>query len=128
MSASSSNKKQEKLGMPIGTASNRLLKSLLFEMAVKLEQHTCYRCGQIIETCSDMSIDHKIAWLNHDDPIEMFFSLDNIAFSHKLCNNLAAQRHKTNRRQEEIRKLWAESKRRCYDPNKRHQKWIEKGQ
>lgn len=32
------------------------------------------------------SIEHKIPWLDSEDPTGLFFNLDNISFSHKSCN------------------------------------------
>ena len=82
----STRKKQERLGMNPGTASSILKKSLLFSMAIKLGDDVCYRCGKKIITIEEFSIEHKISWLNSDNPKELFFDLDNIAFSHLSCN------------------------------------------
>jgi hypothetical protein len=35
-----------------------------------------------------LSIDHVIPWLHSDNPIELFFDLKNIKFSHKKCNGI----------------------------------------
>ena len=40
----------------------------------------------------EFSVEHKIPWLDSDDPIGLFFSLDNIAFSHHSCNSGAGGR------------------------------------
>lgn len=82
-------KKKKQLGMPIGTASNRLVKSLLFEFAQKLSLTACYRCHQPIKGPDDMSIDHKVDWLDSNDPISLFFDTTNVALSHKICNSKA---------------------------------------
>ena len=82
-----SNKKKAKiLGMPIGTASNRLRKKILFSLVQQTEQDICFRCDQKIERIKELSIEHKIPWLNSENPIELFFDLENIAFSHLACN------------------------------------------
>lgn len=79
-------RKAELLGMPFGTATARLRKTLLFTMAQRLGEDVCYRCGNVIESESEFSIEHKTAWASAKNPVEMFFSLDNISFSHINCN------------------------------------------
>ena len=88
-------KKAKQLGMPIGTATARLRKALLFSLLEALDQNVCYRCGTRIITVDDLSIDHKIAWLDSDDPITKFFDLNNIAFSHLHCNISVAKKPKS---------------------------------
>ena len=86
--------KQEKtkqLGMDPGTASNRLKKTLLFEFAKKLDMHWCYQCGAEIKDCDKFTVEHKTPWLHSEDPKGLFFDIDNIAFSHKVCNYRAAR-------------------------------------
>src|SRR5271157_5396828 len=83
-------KKAEQLGMPYGTASGRLLKRLLLRMAQDLHRDTCYRCGKKIETVEELSIEHKEAWL--DVSVDLFWDLDNVAFSHRVCNVRAGRR------------------------------------
>lgn len=78
--------KSKILGMPYGTASNRLRKMLLFKLVKEAGLNICYQCGEPIETPEELSIEHKKAWLNSDKPIDTFFDLDNIAFSHLSCN------------------------------------------
>lgn len=84
-------KKLIQLGMPIGTASNRLRKSVIFMLLKKLNMNFCYQCGVEIENESELSIEHKIPWLDSDDPVKTFFDLENIAFSHLNCNISAAR-------------------------------------
>ena len=79
-------KKVEQLGMPFGTASGILKKSIMFSMMQLLELDMCFQCGMKIESVNDLSIEHKIPWLDSENPKELFFSLDNIAFSHLKCN------------------------------------------
>lgn len=88
------NKKAEQLGMPYGTASNRLRKLILFKLLQECGKDTCYRCGKKIENPNELSIEHKINWLDSDNPVEIFFDLENIAFSHLSCNSRAATRNK----------------------------------
>jgi hypothetical protein len=82
-----SQKKLAQLGVPIGTATHRLRKLLLFYLACELDLNHCHRCRQTIESPDDLGIDHKEPWL--DASVERFWDLDNVAFSHKLCNTKA---------------------------------------
>ena len=79
-------KKTRQLGMPIGTATAKLRKAIIYDMMCQLERNLCYRCGKLINSIEDMSIEHKEAWLDSGDPIDKFFDLNNIAFSHIACN------------------------------------------
>ena len=85
-------RKKEQLGINPGTASSQLKKSLLFNMAQKLEMDYCYHCGERIKNIKEFSIEHKIPWLDSKEPIKLYFDLDNIAFSHLSCNSRAARR------------------------------------
>lgn len=78
-------KKFEQLGMPYGTACNRLRKMVLFNLLIKHGENMCYRCGRSIEDVKDLSIEHKKHWLDRD--VALFWDLDNIAFSHLSCNS-----------------------------------------
>lgn len=80
------------LGMPYGTACARLRKALLYECASRLGLCVCFQCGEPIEDVESFSIDHKEAWMSANDPVDAFFNLDNIAFSHLSCNIKAASR------------------------------------
>lgn len=90
----STRKKKEQLGINPGTASSMLKKSLLFQMAQKLSLDYCYQCKERIVSVDQFSIEHKEPWLDSDDPIKLFFDLDNIAFSHLSCNARAGKRKK----------------------------------
>ncbi len=76
-------------GIPFGTAAGRLRKMVMFDMARQLGRNICYRCGKPIESAEELSVDHKTPWLDNE---EAFWDLDNIAFSHLLCNSLASDR------------------------------------
>lgn len=88
----SNDKKAEQLGEPIGTATARLKKSLLFSLAQQLNLTMCYHCGNEILDVDDLSIEHKIPWLDSENPAKLFYDLNNIAFSHLTCN-VSAARH-----------------------------------
>ena len=96
-------KKHTQLGMNPSTASGRLLKDLLFKF-VQEAGHVCHQCGKPMLR-ENFSIEHKTPWLDSDNPVELFFSLDNIAFSHKGCNIAAARKpHKLELTPEERKK------------------------
>ncbi len=96
-------RKNELLGMSHGTAANRLRKMVLFSLVCELNKNFCFQCGQKIISVKDLSIEHKKPWQNADDPVESFFDLSNIAFSHLSCNvsASAATRRKYTTKQEE---------------------------
>lgn len=124
-------KRKAQLGMDPGTAQNRLRKTLLFTMAQKLGLDTCYRCGKLITQESEFSIEHKEPWLDSEDPIDRFFNLDNIAFSHLKCN-VEAKRvpRKYSSPEEKLlarRRQNKESERRRYTTEKRKQKYLRTG-
>jgi len=85
-------KDNDELGMNVGTASNALRKQMMFLMAKQLNRDICFQCGRKIESVKEFTIDHKIPWRRSDDPKQLFFDLDNIAFSHGTCNTAAARR------------------------------------
>jgi hypothetical protein len=85
-------KKSKQLGMPIGTATHRLRKLIMFDLLKKFRLNFCFQCSEEIISVDDLSIEHKTPWLDSDNPLELFYSLDNIAFSHSHCNIKAARR------------------------------------
>lgn len=91
MSKAKNDAKREQLGMAYGTARNKLQKELIFKMAKELGLSNCFQCGKPINNSNELSIEHKTPWLYSDDPVALFFDLDNIAFSHLSCNCKAAR-------------------------------------
>lgn len=83
---SSSSVKTRLLGEPFGTATHRLRKAVLFRLLVKHGENVCYRCGGVIDSVNDLSMEHKEPWQGAADPKATFFDLENIAFSHLRCN------------------------------------------
>jgi hypothetical protein len=83
-------KKNEQLGMPIGTAQNRLVKLLILHMARALHKDNCFRCGKRIESVHELSIDHKKPWL--DVSVTLYWDMDNVVFSHRSCNSKASRK------------------------------------
>ena len=86
MSLTGNQKKDLQLGMSHGKAQHKLKKSILFGFLVKTNENFCYRCNKKIENIEELSIEHKIAWLDSENPVDLFFDLNNIAFSHLSCN------------------------------------------
>lgn len=88
-----SNKKKDlQLGQPYGTATGKLRKSILFSLLQEVNKDICFQCKEQITKVDNLSIEHKVPWLDSQDPIETFFDLKNIAFSHLSCNTSAARR------------------------------------
>jgi hypothetical protein len=123
-------KKKQQLGMAIGTASARLRKMILFELVRRLKLDVCFRCGKLIETVGNLSIEHKEPWL--DVSVDLFWDLENIAFSHLSCNVASARKPHQKyfdkaERQEADRRLDAAVHRNNYTSEKRRQKYLTKG-
>lgn len=78
-------KKSEQLGMNHSTASHRLVKDILWSLLVSSNQHACYKCGSTMDR-SNFSIEHKVPWLDSEDPRGLYFDLKNVSFSHLKCN------------------------------------------
>lgn len=85
-------KKNSQLGMPLGTASARLRKKVLFHLLKETGKNICFQCGKPIDNENELSIEHKIPYLDSDNPQKLFFDIENIAFSHLSCNVRAAKR------------------------------------
>lgn len=81
-------KKTELLGLNYSSASSSLRKQIIFQLAQALDLLSCYRCGTLVELYN-FSIDHKEAWMQAEDPKGSFFDMNNIAFSHIVCNSKA---------------------------------------
>ncbi len=86
--SSGNKKKAEQLGMSHGAACNKLKKSILFGFVQDAGLDICYRCGEQIESVDKLSIEHKIPWMDSNNPVKLFFDLENIAFSHLHCNSI----------------------------------------
>ena len=79
-------RKNKLLGMHYSTAYNRLRKMVLWKYVVLVGDDVCFRCGERIESIRQLSIEHKESWMGSEDPLDAFFDLDNVAFSHLSCN------------------------------------------
>lgn len=74
----------ETLGMSHGAAANRLRKMVLFRQLVKYNDNVCVRCKERIENLDELSIEHILPWEGRS--AELFWYLNNVAFSHMRCN------------------------------------------
>ena len=110
------------------TASNRLVKDILYDFVVKAN-HRCFHCGEELSR-DTFSIEHKIPWLHSEDPLELFFDLGNIAFSHLRCNIGAARQPNKKYFSEEERVEAANRLSRAryvHSPEKRREKYLRLG-
>ena len=73
------------LGMDKGTASHRLKKIIMFELAKKAGMDRCHRCKLLINNVEEFSVEHIESWLWKD--VKLFWDINNIAFSHLSCNS-----------------------------------------
>jgi len=86
------NRYAQQLQMSKSKASNRLVRLILFKLVKDANKNFCYRCGRIIEVSKDLNLDHKVDWIDSLNPIETFWNLDNVAFSHDWCNKAAGRK------------------------------------
>jgi hypothetical protein len=91
MNDNTQQRKTQQLKMNPSTASQKLVKDILYSFILRLGLNECFQCGDEMER-DNFSIEHKIPWLDSEDPIDLFFNLDNISFSHHVCNVNAARR------------------------------------
>ena len=77
------------LGMDKGTAMHRLKKIIMFELAKKAGIDRCHRCKLLINNVEEFSVEHIESWLWKD--VELFWDINNIAFSHLACNSASAK-------------------------------------
>lgn len=128
-------KKQNQLGMNPSTASNRLVKDILFKLAVDAG-HKCFQCGNDLNR-ETFTIEHKTPWLDSEDPLALYFDLENIAFSHHGCNVGArrkepskhgtASKYTTGCRCNECRQAHSEAAKESYDSEQRYVKYTKTG-
>lgn len=85
MTLSKSQRRAEILGVPIGTAANKLRKMIMFSLLDELGKNQCFVCKQVIKNADELSIEHIEPWESTKDASK-FWDLNNIAFSHLRCN------------------------------------------
>lgn len=72
------------LGMLPATAMSKLRKVVFFNQLKKHNENVCVRCGQEIVSPNELSIEHIKPW--EGISVELFWDLNNVAFSHLKCN------------------------------------------
>src|SRR5437870_3928269 len=82
----SNRKKLELLGINHSTAHNRLYKMVMLKLLNRLGLDLCYRCRSTINDYRQLSLEHTKGWQLSVNPVEAFFDLENISFSHLKCN------------------------------------------
>lgn len=82
--SNSNARKDATLGMPHGTAANRLRKMIIFDLLKRHEENVCFKCSESILAVSELSIEHKQPW--EGISATLFWDLENITFSHLRCN------------------------------------------
>jgi hypothetical protein len=83
--------KTKQLGMPFSKANYTLYRDIMYHLAIKSGLDLCVHCNKPLSR-DTFSVEHKISWQNSDNPVELFFSMDNIAFSHLSCNISVARK------------------------------------
>lgn len=125
-------KKTTQLGMNVSAAQARLTRDILWKLILQTNQTLCFHCNKEMSR-ETFSIEHKVPWLDSENPRDLFFDLDNISFSHLSCNAAAARKptkgivpHGTNSgydfhkcRCDACRAAKAERRMREYTPEKR---------
>ena len=92
---------KQQLGMEFGKANQRLFKMMVWKMATKCGMDKCSHCKQLIEEPDHLSLEHIQPWRGIEGrPArpELFWDLDNIAFSHIWCNSGSPTRGQGNRK------------------------------
>ncbi|SRR5258706_9928903 len=110
--STSNQRKAETLGMPGGTANNKLKKRLVYTLLQMLQEYQekfgyiaegfdengkwtypahkwslyCSVCGRNIQNEDEMTIEHIKPWEGRENGKDLFWDLENIGFSHKWCN------------------------------------------
>ena len=118
----SKSKKTQQLGMNPSTASGRLVKDLLFDF-VERSGIRCHRCDKEL-TRDTFSIEHKEAWLDSANPVDTYFNIENITYSHLSCN-IKSSRNGVLRiyTDKEARERKNERAREAYCPKKRAKRY-----
>lgn len=124
------NKKQLQLGINPSTASNRLVKDLLWNFIKTAGQDNCCKCGEPM-TRETFSIEHVVPWLDSDDPVGLYFDIGNIRYSHLRCNiECARKSNKIYTKEEAYQvelKRSRDYRRKNYNPVKRRERYLEEG-
>ena len=127
-------KRQAQLGMNPSTAQQRLVKDILYKLVVDTGQNSCFKCGGEMSRAT-FSIEHKEAWMDSEEPLRKFFDLNNISFSHLICNIKTARKPTRKYHTDEerrsgkaaVQRAWKARNPEQHDPVKRREKYLAKG-
>ena len=120
------------------TANYKLTKDILWALIVQTNQDLCCKC-KLPMSRDTFSIEHIVPWLDSSNPVELYFDLKNISFSHLSCN--ISDRRTTNPSQcgtiskftnckcrcDSCKSAWNEYKRSKYSSEKRKNKYERLG-
>lgn len=111
--------------MSHSTASNRLIKDIIFNF---IKDKPCCKCGESMSR-QDFSIEHIVPWLDSEDPVKLFFDLENISYSHIKCNIGSARKTKLTAEQQEAKRKEKNDRRRnsyreTYTTEKRRERYL----
>lgn len=126
-----SDKKKMQLGMNPSTAANRLVKDVLWKLIVETARDSCCKCGEPMSR-ETFSIEHVTPWLDSEDPVGLYFDLNNISFSHHSCNVAdsrggPSQKKYPTVRDREVAKQERRKQVRVYDPSERRERYKRLG-
>ena len=82
------------LDMNFSTAVRQLNRLIILHLLKQSKLNYCFRCKEEIVSVAELSIDHKIDWLDND-PL-LFWDMQNIAYSHLTCNAQSGRGKYTN--------------------------------
>jgi hypothetical protein len=132
MKKKSAIKKEEQLGMSYGKANNILIRNIIWNFVVKSNMNFCYHCSGELNR-ENFSIEHIEPWLDSENPLELFFDIKNISFSHHSCNvgnsrkyNKYENRLDAKQARLDSAKKWKKNNR-VYDSEKRKEKYKRLG-
>lgn len=125
------NKKQVQLGMNPSTAQGKLTRDILWSLVVKTNQDICCKCDKPMVR-DTFSIEHVKPWLDSEDPVGLFFDINNIKFSHLRCNvKDARSARKKYETPEEAKAAWMTKKnerdRKRYTSESRRERYLRTG-
>lgn len=128
----SNHRKHDLLGMNFSTASHQLRRNIMFRLICEAGKDACFRCGKKIETSTELSIEHKEAWMQALNPYDSFFDYENIAYSHLSCNASAASKPHKKHESTEARRLankpeHAANMRKHYTKERRRARYLATG-
>lgn len=83
------------LGVSKSTAFARLRKLIMFHLVINCGLEKCCVCKNEILNVGELSVEHKKSWYLSENPVESFFDLNNISFSHLNCNVSTRESYRT---------------------------------